>query len=517
MTSKTAAPDVDRQTYGQVLKATALIGGSSVVTIAFGIVRNKALALMLGPGGVGLMGLYTSIAELWQSVASMGVQSSGVRQIAAAVGSGDYGQISITATVLRRVSFWLGAVGALLLAAVAAPASVLTFGSHQHASAIALLSLAVLCRVTAAGQSALIQGMRRLSDLASLSVLGALLGTIVSIVAIYVWRERGIVPSLIGTAAATVVTSWWYSRRISVDRRPIAPGKLVAEASRLLRLGVAFMASGLLTMGAAYMIRLIILRMEGVEAAGLYQAAWALGGLYVGFILQAMGTDFYPRLTAVATNNRECNRLVNEQALISLLLAGPGVIATLTWAPLVVGTFYSSEFGAAVGLLRWICLGMILRIVAWPMGFIVLAKGAQNTFIWTEIAATCVHVLLAWGLVARFGVSGAGAAFFGLYVWHGFLIYAVVQRMSGFRWSEANRRIGCTLLLSCAGVFCSFYVLPSAVAFALGTGAVCLTAAYSIRQLTKLLPPDSLPGSLRAWLPRSMFATDVARGNASAT
>jgi hypothetical protein len=32
----------------------------------------------------------------------------------------------------------------------------------------------------------------------------------------------------------------------------------------------------------------------------------------------------------------ECNRLVNEQAEVGLLLAGPGVIATLTFAPLVI-------------------------------------------------------------------------------------------------------------------------------------------------------------------------------------
>ena len=54
------------------------------------------------------------------------------------------------------------------------------------------------------------------------------------------------------------------------------------------------MASGFLTMGAAYAVRTMVLRIVGVEAAGFYQSAWALGGLYVGIILQAMGADFYP-------------------------------------------------------------------------------------------------------------------------------------------------------------------------------------------------------------------------------
>src|SRR5204862_2425167 len=123
-------------------------------------------------------------------------------------------------------------------------------------------------------------------------------------------------------------TSWWYSHKTHIRRPSMAFSDVIHEASGLLNLGFAFMASAFLTMGSAYAIRIIVLRLVGVEAAGLYTAAWALGGLYVGIILQAMGADYYPRLTGVAKNNPECNRLVNEQAQISLLLAGSGVIGT---------------------------------------------------------------------------------------------------------------------------------------------------------------------------------------------
>ena len=80
----------------------------------------------------------------------------------------------------------------------------------------------------------------------------------------------------------------------------------------------------------------------------------------MGIILQAMGADFYPRLTASAHNNQECNRLANEQTLVGLLVAGPGVIASLTLAPLIIALFYSAKFGPAVGILRWVCLGASL-------------------------------------------------------------------------------------------------------------------------------------------------------------
>ena len=213
-------------------------------------------------------------------------------------------------------------------------------------------------------------------------------------------------------------------------------------------------------MGAGYAIRIIVLRRAGFEAAGLYQSAWNLAGVYVGFILASMGADFYPRLTAVAKDNAECNRLVNEQAQISLLLAGPGVLATMTFAPLVIALCYSSKFMAAVGVLRWFCLGLTLQVVAWPMGFVVVAKNKQQIFFWTELAAALVQVALGWICIAYFGLAGAGMSFFGLYVWHSLLIYWIVRRLSGFRWSAANRKLNLLFLPLSAWSFAGFICFP---------------------------------------------------------
>jgi antigen flippase len=486
-----------KHTHAQILKSTALIGGSSVVNVVFGILRTKAMAIILGPSGVGLLGLYGSIADLTQSVAGMGIQSSGVRQIAAAVGSGQDARIARTATVLRRVAMFFGLLGALLLLALSKPISEFTFGTDGHVAGVALLSVAVFFREVSTGQGALLQGMRRITDIARMTVLGGLLGTLISIPIVYVFGEQGIAPSLVAVAGVSILTSWWYSRKVQIQKPTMTMVEVMQESSALLKLGFAFMASGFLTMGAAYAIRMIVLRLAGVEAAGLYQAAWAMGGLYVGFILQAMGADFYPRLTGVADNNSECNRLVNEQAQISLLLAGPGVIGTLTFAPLILALFYSSAFAPAVDLLRWICLGMTLRVVAFPMGYIVLAKGAQQIFFWTEVAATLVHVGLAWLLVTRFGVDGAGAAFFALYLWHAVLIYVIVHKVTGFRWSAANRKLGLMFLPLTGLVFGSYYVLPSWLATAVGGILLLATATYSARTLLELLPLGSVPSALR--------------------
>jgi O-antigen/teichoic acid export membrane protein len=252
-------PTAEKHTYGQILKSSALIGGSSVINIAIGIVRTKAMAMLLGPAGFGLMGMYTSIANLAQSIAGMGINSSGVRQIAEAVGSGETERIARTAVVLRRTSVFLGILGAVLLVAFSKQVSILTFGDNQHAIAVALLSLAVFFTLVSAGQGALIQGMRRIADLARMGVLGTFFGLVISIPLVYFLREKGVVPALIGVAAMTIITSWWYSRKIQITPPVMTASQVRQEAASLLKLGFAFMASGFLHWGAAYAVRTMVL------------------------------------------------------------------------------------------------------------------------------------------------------------------------------------------------------------------------------------------------------------------
>jgi antigen flippase len=470
------------------------------------------MALLLGPAGVGLFGLYGSILEVTRSIAGMGLNTSGVREIAEAVGSGDGQRIARMVTTLRRVAFYLGALGAVLLLIFSKGVSQFTFGDEKHTGEVALLALAVFLTDVSAGQGALIQGMRRITDLARMGVLGGFYGTVFSIFIIYFFGEKGVVPSLVCVAAMSILTSWWYARRIRVEEVRMTPREVFAEASGLLKLGVVFMASGLMAMGGSYLVRIILARRLGLEAAGFYQAAWMLGGLYTGFVLQAMGADFYPRLVAVVRDHAECSRLVNEQAEVGILLAGPGMLATLTFAPLVIQIFYSAKFGPTVEILRWICLGMVLRVSSWPLGFIVLARGERGIFFWTDLACNSLHMGFVWLGVHEWGLKGAGIAFFGAYVFNLVCNYVLARRLCGFRWSATSRRLASLFAPLMTVLFVSWYFVPHWMVVTGGSLITIFTSIYSLRTLCALIPLERLPRaaqSILTWFKLAPAATSA--------
>jgi antigen flippase len=254
-------------TYGEIVTSSALIGSSSILNIAIGIVRTKVMALLLGPAGFGLFGICWSIASLFECVAGMGINSSGVREIAHATGSEDKEQIARTTIVLRRLSVVLGLLGAALVAIFSRQIAKFTFGDDRFAGSVALLSLAVLFQIVSNAQGALIQGMRQIGDLAKMGVFGALWGTAIGITLVYFCREGGVAPSIVGVSLMSLFASWWYSRRIQVRPLRLTSAQVRDEASGLLKLGLAFMSSYLMEVGTSYLVRIIVLRRFGLGAA----------------------------------------------------------------------------------------------------------------------------------------------------------------------------------------------------------------------------------------------------------
>ncbi len=426
------------------------------------MVRTKFVAILLGPTGIGLMGVYTAITGMVSTVSSMGIGSSGVRQIAEAHGTGEQDRIARMVKTLRRTVWLTGLFGMAATILGSTLFSRFSFGNYNHALPIALLGITILLGNIAVGQSCILQGTRRIRDMAVVSIIGALNGTAISIPCFYFWGLHGIVPSLILTSMAALATSWWFARRIAIKPITMPWRESRAEAAQLLHFGIPLMLSGLMTTLSAYIIRIILIRQIGLDGVGIWQAAFSLSGVLVNFVLAAMGTDYYPRLTAVAGDNYRVNEEVNAQTEIALLLAVPGLAAMIIFAPLAIAIFYSGKFDAAVDILRWSVYGIFGRVISWPLGFVLLAKGMGKTFFCTETLSNLFYVFAIWFCTHLWGLPGTGIAFLLLYVIVTIMVYAVVFKISGTIWNRTNavHIVIFGTLLALVGLISAFLVNP---------------------------------------------------------
>ena len=318
-----------QSSYRQIMKATSLFGGVQVFNIIISIIRSKFVAILLGPEGMGIMGLLNSATGLVGKLTNFGLGTSAVKDIAAAHGANDEKRVEFVATVIRRMVWITGILGLLITAILSPWLSQLTFGNKDYTVAFLWLAMTMLFNQVSSGQLVVLQGLRKLKYLAKANLFGSFLGLFISVPLYYFFGIDGIVPGMIGTAMLALLMSWYFSAKVKIKRTNISFSETISEGKNMLNMGFMISLSGLLSVGVSYVVRIFIGRTGGLEQVGLYNAGFAIINTYVGLIFTAMSTDYYPRLSAIAHDNGLCRKTINQQAEIAILIMAPILIIFL--------------------------------------------------------------------------------------------------------------------------------------------------------------------------------------------
>ena len=435
-----------------MLRSTFLIGGASSANVVIGIVRAKLLALMVGPGGIGILGLFMSVQESAAIAAGLGMRTTGVRQLASRAEVPPQLSWTYRALLLGSVAQGLGAGVVVWL--LRDDISRWVFGNTRFAADVGILSVAACLMVLLGFQHSVLQGMRRIGDLAFALVVGNLAGAAAGLLVVWIARDGGLAWFvLIQSLASFVVASLVARRPIDASSRPPTWSALWEEWRAMAVPGVAFMLSAILPAAALLILRGHVVQTRGLEAAGWFQASWTISMQYVGLILVPMGTDFFPRLSAVIEERSRARDLVNDQLQIALALGGPILIGLLGFSHWVTWLLYSGDFSATTPILQWQTVGNLFKLAAWPFGFIMMAQMRSSLFFASELLWNAGFVLLSILLLPVFGLSALGIGFLLSYLLSLAAKQVISSRILGFRWQRASITLLTLNLISLGVVF----------------------------------------------------------------
>ena len=476
-----------QSSYRQIMKATSLFGGVQVFNIAISIIRSKFIAVLLGPAGMGIMGLLTSTIGLIGSVTNFGLSISAVKDIATANSTGDNRQISLISSVLQRLVWITGILGMSVTIILSPWLSQLTFGNSDYTLAFIWISITLLFTQLSSGQLVILQGLRKLQLLAKANMFGSTLGLLVTLPLYYIWGIDGIVPGIIGTAIVTLLLTCLYSRTIVIESINVPFNQTYSEGKNMLRMGFLISLSGLLSIGASYLVRIFINRTGGVEQVGLYTAGFAIINTYVGLIFNAMGTDYYPRLSAIAHNNQLCKKSINQQTEIAILILAPILIIFLIFINWIVIILYTNRFIAINGMIYWAALGMFFKAITWAIGYILLAKSASKIFLLTELIANVYLLIFNILGYKYFGLEGLGFSFLISYMFSLVQVFFIAKIKYQFSFDRALIKIF-TIQFGLAIIsFIAVKYFSQPYPYIIGLALILISSWYSIKELDKRL------------------------------
>ena len=429
--------DKGLNSYRNIIKGSSFFGGVQIFNIFLTLIRGKFVAIILGPEGMGVSALFNSASNTIQRFSSLGLNQSIIKEVADADLTEQQKETNIRASL--KLTNLTALLGFLICGAFCIPLSRITFGDSSYWWQFIILGIGVAFAISGTGKLSILQGLHEVKRISRASIVGGLTGLFVGIPLYYIFGDKGIVPAIVAIFLALYI---FYSVSLNKSfsfRETSRPLKdYFPVAKKLLSLGIVLMSGELISTLVGYLINLYVRGEGSVDDVGLYQAANSVTYQFAGMIFAALSMDYFPRLSAVASNNEKMRVVVNRQSEIVSWLTAPAMSLLILSTPLLIRVLLSENFHSIIPLMRWMGIGMLLRAFSFPMAYITFSKGNKKVFFIMEgIVANAMTLVLSCLFFKWFGLIGLGYALvadnafcFGLY-------YIVNNRLYDYNFSKA--------------------------------------------------------------------------------
>jgi len=198
-----------------------------------------------------------------------------------------------------------------------------------------------------------------------------------------------------------------------------------------------------------------------------------------------MGTDYYPRLAAIAHDNLQVKMLINQQAEVALLILAPILGIFIVFIKWMVIVLYSSKFVSITWMINWAALGIFFKAVSWSMAFIFLAKGKSTIFFWNEFMVNCYSLVLNIIGYYFWGLTGLGISFLITYILYTLQVFVIAKLKYNFSFSTNFIKIFNIQLTLGVLCFIAVYVLSEWISYAVGSVLIAASTLISWKELDK--------------------------------
>lgn len=403
-----------------------IIGSAKSLSIIASLVRNKLIAIWIGPLGVGLVSLFNSVTDVVGQTTRVNIDQSAMRDVAQS--SND--TIDRTARMVMIWAVCAGIVGLMLMCAASPLISLWSFGDSTHWPTFCLLGLVPFFIAGSLGYQCVMQGTKQLGRLARSMTFTALVGIAVCVPLIYFLRADSIVWVVVSYAFIQYIGSYIFrvrTRRVHLTWREVIDG-----GRGFLRLGF-FMTVGTAMMSLCnYLFVLYLNSYADTTVLGLFQGGYTLVNSYVGVLLTGVWAEYYPHLTAVSHSARRVSVIVSHRIASTAWLMLPVMLLFMACGALIVRIVYAGSFMPVLPYIVLAVAGVGLRTASWCLSFVVLAAGDGRMYVITETVSNVIGLVLniigfAWG-----GFTGLGIAYI---LWYGLylgMMYAVYRHHYGY-------------------------------------------------------------------------------------
>ena len=421
--------------YRHILKYTGVFGSVQGLNVLVSLVRNKCVALLLGPSGMGLVSLLNTALQFISQATNLGIATSAVRHVSELFDAGEEERLAHYIKVVRAWCMVAAFLGVALCFMAAPLLDLMSFSWGNHTLHFFLLAPAVGMLAITGGETAILKATRRLRSLAVIQMWAMLASLLITIPLYYFFGETAIVPVITLMALVSMLLTLLYSYRY-YPLRLHGAWSVLGEGIPMVKLGVAFILAGVVGSASEMLIRSYLNVSGGLDDVGLYNAAYMMVVTYAGMVFSALDSDFFPRLSAVNQDIAASNDVINRQLEMSLLMVAPMLVAFIIGLPVLIPLLFSSEFVSIVPVTQLAAMSMYMKVLTLPVAYLTLARGRSKSYLFLETVYFLFFVAAVWVCYDYWGLYGMAIALVAAHVFDLVMIHLYARFVFSYRLSR---------------------------------------------------------------------------------
>mgnify|MGYP004466379103 FL=1 len=389
------------------IKSSLLTGVATLIRIFSNLIITKIVASYFGTSGMVLLGQLGNLVSFVRAISTGGVQQGTVKLIAE---SEDEKKQHAVISASIQISIFFSAGIFLILIAFRKPLGNYFFLTQKYNYIFYAIAFSVVFYAVNIIFLSILNGKRQLKLFVVATILANLVGFIISLLFIYLFKIEGLLIAFSLNQSIAIISTIFLIKNERWFRWSVAFKKVdFSHFKKLFNYSFMALSSAILVPLLYILIRKLILSKHGVDAAGYWEALIRISSVFIIIMSTAYSTYLLPSFSAL--KGKELSVELFKIYKIVIPIAIVSALAIYLIKEYIVLFLYSDSFLPIVDFFKYQLIGDSIKIVTYVTAFLMIAKAKVGYYVLSECIQFAAYFGFSIYLVDDFGVEGVTMAY----------------------------------------------------------------------------------------------------------
>lgn len=414
----------------QLVKSASLIGFTEVAMVVVSMVRNKYLAVTIGPEGFGIFSLLSSFFSFMAIFAGVWLAAPTMKYISEYNSNNDKDSVQKVFDFSFVIIFFVATILTILFFACAKLIKNEFLSPDVIYLHYALFAASYISTSLTSVFGTLLQAFKLIKKFVIIRIISNIFNLITVVILVYFFDLTGFFINILVSSIFLLLLFWRGCKNI-IKIRLIKINFKDRISKKLLSFGSVNIFLGFINLLSEYLRRIIIISYTNMSVLGLFQAAFGLNK-YLGVISNGANFYYIPKMSENLKIN-ERNKVLNDYLRMILLSGTLFSLVAILFGRVAIKILYAKSFLPLADVLYIFVIAQFLASV--QLGFQGIVVGMAKLRI-HSVTTTIAHILIVIipiFLLKKYGLWAIGFGAVVASIQHIFINYIYLKKRIGIK------------------------------------------------------------------------------------